>query len=175
MAKKYGITIKHDTTAAGHSKSYHDQIGGTVKTFLDQSFANHTLQLRSGSAVSIQLATFCNNNFAASQNGELQLKFHSVSPKLLYRGKSPFDGSLNIGDKGIKYYHSVIIDTNGNMKYRPVSCNCAMCNRHTYSRLCNQTTFAGRYTKLDIIPAHVPYNTLRANQFNNSSNRNNNR
>ena len=34
ISKKNDVIIKHDTSAAYHNKDYHDQIGGTVKTFL---------------------------------------------------------------------------------------------------------------------------------------------
>ena len=172
---KYQVPIKHDTTGAGHSKSYHDQIGGTGKSFLDRSSDNGELQLVHGESAASQLVRHCRKNFSVSLNGNLQREFYVVPESIVYTKNSPFQSPLDIAGHGIKAYQSAFISTNGKIKYRIVSCNCRMCCNCLFSRCCNQTAFAGKYYNLQSIPNHVPYATLRANQDNdNDTNSNHN-
>lgn len=173
IAKQHQIPIKHDTTAAGHSKSYHDQIGGTCKSFLDRSADNGQLQLVHGESVAKQIVRFCRANFSVSHNGKLQREFYHVPESIIYSKGSPFDSPLDIDGYGIKKFHSAFISINGNIKYRMIACNCKMCCNSLFSRCCNQYLFAGKYIKLPSIPVHLPYATMRDNQCDDDNDSNN--
>ena len=179
VTKKHKVPIKHDTTAAGHSKYIHDQIIGTVKGFMDRSFDDGTLQIQEGVSKAKQLVEFCRANFTESQTGDLQRRYFVLPPHKIYTGDNPLSAPLDIGGRGIKSYHSALISTNGTIKYREVCCNCQQCINSRYTRLCNKTAFAGRYTRLSYMPPHPTFSQLRDNPIHddqtNDSNHNNRR
>ena len=165
-----GVPILANTTAAGHSKTYHDQIGGTTQSHMDKCRANGSFQIKSGESNSVQAVTFLKRTFKRSQNGSLKRYFYNIPPHMIYTKESPID-RLNIDGNGIKSHHSVYIEQN-RFRYRTVSCHCTICINNSYKRACNNNVYAGKWSSHQSVPVHLKWNALLKSVLNNNNNSN---
>ena len=162
LATKHSIKIIANTTAAGHSKWTHDQIGGTVTTFLSRSLNSGQLKINSNSTKSSQVVLYLNQHFNQSHNNSITRYFHEIPISDVYIGDSPVN-SLNIPSKygkGIKTYHCALIVPNSTqIKYRICSCYCDQCQNSEFNTTCNQRSFCGRWISINI-QKHPSYQSL---------------
>ena len=165
IVRKYEVPITHDTTAAGESKSYHDQIGGTIKNYLDRC----NLILDDAGTRSSQIVAHLKANFHHDKSGKLRRRFWELPANIIYYGSSPCH-TFEI-PKGIKRYHGAYITAKA-IWYRTTSCNCTYCVTNMYKKTCPQRIYCGKWVKFAPIPKHLQYSRLRdqynANQSNNN-------
>ena len=151
-----------NTSAAGHSKRIHDQIGGTIHSHLDRcskSNGPNQFRLKPNMEVAIQVAHHLRNTFNVSKNGILEREFYAMRVEHIFLGESPFDRFLDNNGDGIKKFHSCMIEEH-RVRFRKVSCACDQCVKSCYKRQCNQQLYAGSWTNWIDIPFHVSYDEL---------------
>lgn len=159
----------HNTTAAGHPKTQHDQIGGTVKSFLDRcSTSKGPNQLRivdDGSTLSSQVVTHLRGTFAWSRNRKLHRYFIELPVHLINGENSTFkrillDKTADGRVLGIKSYHCCLIEPS-RMRFRVVGCACNVCVNGIFSRQCRNRLYAGKWTDWKAIEVHDTYPVRR--------------
>lgn len=156
------VPICHDTTPAGHGKTYHDQIGGTTQSHIDRSTTNGTFKLKQNTGTkSSQIVNHCRTTFSKSKTGDLDRYFIEIPASMIYtpaKGVRTID-TLDIHGTGITQYHCAYIEAN-RIRYRALGCCCTTCVNSCYHRQCNRHSYSGRWTKYVSIPVHKPYEQL---------------
>ena len=152
-----------NTSAARHSKTKHDQIGGTIHSHLDRcSKSNGPDQFRithPNRPLSWNIITHLRNTFNVSRDGKLKRYYMALRVDDIFLGESPFDRLLDDNKIGIKTFHCCIIQEK-RIRFRRVSCACAQCVNCKYARQCDQQLYAGSWTNWIDIPHHVSYDEL---------------
>ena len=158
----------HNTTAAGHPKTVHDQIGGTVKTYLDRcstSTGPQRLQLVDGPTLSSQVVDHCKKTFRWSHNRKLRRYFIELPVSLINDELTPFkriviSKTADGKDIGVKSYHCCLIEAK-RMRFRMVGCACDVCINGGFSRQCRNRLYAGKWSDWKAIEPHDTYPVRR--------------
>ena len=152
-----------NTSAARHSKTKHDQIGGTIHSHLDRcSKSNGPDQFRithPNRPLSLNIADHLIKTFRVSKDGTLTRCFVVVRVEDTCVGDSPCERLLDDNGMGITKFHSCMIEEK-RIRFRKVSYACAQCINCDHARQCGQQLYAGKWTNWIDIPDHVPYDDL---------------
>ena len=96
-----GVQILANTTAAGHPKTYHDQIWGTRQSHMYECRCNGSFKIKSGWSKPAQAVAFLRQTFKRLQSGKLKRHFFKIPPRMIYTKESSVN-TLDIDGTGIK-------------------------------------------------------------------------
>ena len=159
LVKKYGVSLQANTGAGGHSKAYHDQIMGTVTTFLNGAIKAKKLKFKAGGTKSSQVIRFLTEHFHHDKQQKLERKFYELPSHLVFMGRSPTK-PLDIRGHGIASFHAAYIGA-ASIWYRTSSCFCRECVGKLFEVNCTQRLHSGKWIKASRIPQHPSFKSLR--------------
>ena len=127
IAKKEKVAIIPGTTASGHGKYIHDQIGGGDKCQTRYGFRNDHIKI-SGKEIATEAVKYLNETRGKSISGSITRNYYVLKRQDIKVRLSPIK-TLEIGPykSGISEYHCCYIDVKGNVKFRKYSCFCEVC------------------------------------------------
>ena len=105
LANENNITIQLNTTAAGHGKWMHDQLGATVSKFIRNAIATNKIKFKSNESIAGKIVGYLNIHFKSSKDDTITRYFYEIPVSDVKIHISPVK-SLKIGDEGISEYHS---------------------------------------------------------------------
>ena len=107
-----------NTSAKSHGKYIHDTIIGHIKDKAQYGFKNHLIPIQSGDSIAGRTCTYLTTEYAASESSKMPKTFIEVPADVIIYANSPAKRITTDEKKGVKYYHSLYADTNGNIKFR---------------------------------------------------------
>ncbi len=149
IAKSENVSIIPATTASGHGKFIHDQIGGGTKSTSRHALKNGYIKIKSGESIADKIVEYLNENYSESFTG-FKRNFHVLKPDEINYRESPIQ-SFIIGTKGgITQFHCCSINKSGKIQFRKYLCVCNECIVNEFAKNCGQTAYCGKW--LDIKP-----------------------
>ena len=126
LATESGITIQLNTTAAGHGKWMHDQLGATISKFIRDAVATGKIKFKANESIAGKIVAHLNAHFRKSKDDTVTRFFYELLVHEIKVHSSPVR-SLKVGDEGISEYHCCVIKPGNEIKFRRYSCMCTSC------------------------------------------------
>ena len=145
IATAISVKTVPTTTASGHGKYIHDQIGGGSKTTTTYGFKNDYIQINPGDSVASAAIKYLQTHYSSSLSGSINRYFFEIKSEEIKVRESPVH-SLEIGTgSGIKTFHCCRIDTNGVIEFKDYLCPCDECIANEFRGNCNQVSYYGSW------------------------------
>ena len=150
VAKSESVEIIEGTTASGHGKEIHDQIGGGTKTKTKYGSKNGYIKYKSPEKIAEACVEYLTANYSESISGSIHRYFFVIEPKEIEERPSPIQ-SFVIGHKsGITDFHCCRIDKQGHIQFKKYFCSCDTCIANRFIGNCDFSRYCG--TWMDIKP-----------------------
>ena len=153
LANENNITIQLNTTASGHGKWMHDQLGATVSKFIRNAIATNKIKFKPNESIARKIVEYLNIHFKTSKDDTITHYFYEIPVSDVKVHASPVN-ALKIGNEGISEYHCCIIKLGNAIKFRRYSCMCGSCINTDFGTDCPQSKYCGRW--FDCIPSKYP-------------------
>ena len=148
------VNLSMNTTTTGHGKHVHDAIIGHSKGKARNGFKNNLSRIQSGESIAGATCRWLKSELG----GDVEKEFIEIPAEEVRVATSPVPRILTVEKKGIKTYHGSCADTNGNVKFRRLSCHCTLCVSSGFDK-CSKGIFAGDWVDC-VIKAHPEYDTI---------------
>ena len=145
------INLCLNTTAAGHGKWMHDQIGGVVGRKIKYGFKEDLIPVNIGDSIAGKTCIYLNTEFNQSANGNIKRYFIELHPEQIRYGPSPVKTIKVTSTTGIKKYNCVYMNRSGDIVFREYSCSCTNCIGTKYED-CIKDMYCGHWINTNIKP-----------------------
>ena len=148
------LNLNISTTAVGHGKWMHDQIGGVIKKIIVYLFKHGYINLTESGSIAACIVSYMNSNYRYSADRTITRYFLLLTPQEIRVANSQVPTI-----KGIKSYHNIHIDINKNIKMREFSCHCAMCLLSDFTS-CTKDMYCNEWHSVKYDAKYPSYNDM---------------
>ena len=117
-------------------------------------FKNNLIRIQSGESIAGATCRW----LRSEMGGNVEKEFIEVPAEEIRVANSPVSRILTVEKKGIKTYHSLYADANGNVKYKIISCHCTLCISSGFDK-CSKGIYSGDWVDCSI-KDHPDYSTI---------------
>ena len=148
------INLNVNTTAVGHGKWLHDQIGAVIKRIIIYIFKHGYIDVTASDSIASKTVNYLNLNHSSSANNTIHRYFILLSPSEIRVSNSQVPTI-----KGIKSYRNIHININKEIKVRNYSCNCACCLLTDFT-LCTKDMYCTDWRRLRYDKTYPTYDAM---------------
>ena len=149
------MNLNLNTTAVGHGKWLHDQIGAVIKRIIIYVFKHGYIDMTGSDSIASKTVNYMNHHHSSSANNTIHRYFILLTPQQIRVANSQVPTI-----KGIQSWRNIHINIKKEIKVRQFSCNCACCLVTDYT-LCTKDMYCNEWHSIKYDKEYPSYEVMR--------------